>query len=620
MANTKDINSTEKLLNVIRGAEQPLSSSPIDGAQDHSTKQKNSDKSFGSLSKVFAGKKRFRVGVDIGHNVISFAKMANVSEGKPVLIDQKTVVFGDNVDKGSGEFNNLLKSSFTAFAGSLNDCEIWAMMTAADVNVSHLKIPRVPKNQLSNVIFWTAKKENPIDEKEMIFDYEMQGEVTDNGIPKYSVMVYNAPRAQVEKVQETFSSIGIELTGITIAPFAIQNIFRTNWIAARESTFATIFIGNNFSRIDIYSKNNLMMTRGIKTGINSMREAIDEALGEISFDKKVDKESVEKILNEFSADPGKWLKDKNRIDWVENGILDMITPAMERLVRQIERTLEYYSGTPGNERVEKVYVSSVMNVFYHPLLQYISEQIGTKMDLFDPFQGKKAAALGASMTIDERAAMVPTIGLALSDLQHTPNVIFTYVQKQREAIARKINYGIFSVFAAALIICIGIMIYEGIHTSNMTAQKMKLEKELSLFQPLLTPEKITALANEVKKRQVTDSQYSKKYKGMALIGELSFLTPEKIRLINLQIGGAVAGGGASKEDAAKAAAAAASGDNISIEGVVLGDRIELDDLLAQYILKLENSPMIQSVTLQKSNTVKFKKQEILQFTINAKIG
>lgn len=620
MANTKDINSTEKLLNVIRGAEQPLSSSPIDGAQDHSTKQKNSDKSSGSLSTIFAGKKRFRVGVDIGHNVISFAKMANVSEGRPVLIDQKTVIFGDNVDKGSGEFNNLLKSSLTAFAGSLNDCEIWAMMTAADVNVSHLKIPRVPKNQLSNVIFWTAKKENPIDEKEMIFDYEMQGEVTDNGIPKYSVMVYNAPRAQVEKVQETFSSIGIELTGITIAPFAIQNIFRTNWIAARESTFATIFIGNNFSRIDIYSKNNLMMTRGIKTGINSMKEAIDDSLGEISFDKKVDKESVEKILNEFSADPAKWLKDKNRVDWVENGILDMITPAMERLVRQIERTMEYYSGTPGNEGVEKVYISSVMNVFYHPLLQYISEQIGAKMDLFDPFQGKKAAALGASLTIDERAAMVPTVGLALSDLQHTPNFIFTYLQKQRAEIARKINYGIFSLFAAALIICIGIMIYEGIQTSNMTAQKMKLEKELSLFQPLLTNEKISALANELKKRQQTDRQYSKKYKGMALVGELSFLTPEKVKLISLQIGGAVAGGGASKEDAAKAATAVASEDNISIEGVVLGDRIELDDLLAQYILKLENSPMIQSVTLQKSNMVKFKKQEILQFTINAKIG
>ena len=619
MANTKDINSTEKLLNVIRGTEQPLSA-PMDGVQSISTKQKNSGKTSGNVSKVFAGKKRFKIGVDIGHNVISFVKMVGVSEGKPTLVGQKNVMFGDNIVKGSVEFNNLLKSSLTDFAGSLNDCEIWAMMTAADVNVNHLKIPRVPKNQLSNVIFWTAKKENPIDEKEMIFDYEMQGEVTDNGIPKYSVMVYSAPRPQVEKVQETFSSIGIELDGITIAPFAIQNIFRTHWIAASESTFATIFIGNNFSRIDIYSKNNLMLTRGIKTGINSMREAIDEAIGEISFDKKVDKETIEKILNEFSADPGKWIKEKETVNWAENGILQLIMPAMERLVRQIERTLEYYSGNPGSEKVEKVYISSIMNVFYHPLLKYIGEQIGTKMELFDPFQGKNAAALGASMTPDERAAMAPTIGLALSDRHHTPNVIFTYVQKQREVIAKKINYGIFAAFAAALIICVGIIIFEGMHTSTLTAKKLTLAKELSLFQPLLTKDKIEVLANELKARQQTDSQYSKKYRGMALISELSVLTPEKIKLISLQVGMLGAEKQLPAKDAGKTNPAAAAGEGVSIEGVVLGEKNELDDLLAQYIMKLENSPMIQTVTLQKSSKVNYKKKEILQFTINAKIG
>ena len=61
-------------------------------------------------------------------------------------------------------------------------------------------------------------------------------------------------------------------------------------------------------------------------------------------------------------------------------------------------------------------------------------------------------------------------------------------------------------------------------------------------------------------------------------------------------------------------------DGVSIEGVVLGDRNTLDALLAQYVMKLENSPLLQGVTLQKSSIVNFRKKEILQFTINAKIG
>jgi len=62
------------------------------------------------------------------------------------------------------------------------------------------------------------------------------------------------------------------------------------------------------------------------------------------------------------------------------------------------------------------------------------------------------------------------------------------------------------------------------------------------------------------------------------------------------------------------------GEGVMIEGVVLGERNSLDAILSQYIMKLENSPVLQGATLQKSGIVNFKKKEILQFTINAKIG
>ena len=87
-----------------------------------------------------------------------------------------------------------------------------------------------------------------------------------------------------------------------------------------EGTFASLFIGNDFSRIDIYSKNNLVMTRGIKTGISSMMEAIDESIAETLPGKKLDKERVKKILHDLSDDPGKSLKDEDGIHWNENTI------------------------------------------------------------------------------------------------------------------------------------------------------------------------------------------------------------------------------------------------------------------------------------------------------------
>lgn len=615
MADTKDINSTEKLLNVIRGVEQP-SANPADAEITVSSPKRKTSKNSLGYSGLFSGRHHIKIGVDIGPEYINFAKMAKTSDGAPLLIDQKILKIDDDLKKDSAAFNNVLKSSLTAFAGSLADCDVWAMMNAAEVNVYHLKIPRVPKKQLENAVYWTAKKENPIDEKDVIFDYEVQGEIIDQGIPKYAVMAYSTPRSEVAKVEELFGAVGVDLAGMTIAPFAIQNIFRTRWVNVGENTFASLFIGNDFSRIDIYNKNNLVMTRGIKTGISSMMEAIDESIAEMTNHPKTDKKSFRKILYELSENPGTTIKDEEGRLWTERSVLEMITPAMERLARQIDRTLEYYASSVGYEKVEKIYVSSVLNVFYVPILNYVSEQLSAASEFFDPLKGKDESVSGARLPFAERASLVPVIGLSLSDRMHTPNALFTYVEKKKEAWNQTINRGIFATFAAALIICLMVLSFEVLNTNRLNDQRIKLEQELSLFKPILSKEKVDALAKGLRDRSQINKQYSAKYQGMALIGELSFLTPSNVRLISLKMSMPVAAEPRQNKESAQKE----KEEGVIIEGVVLGGGESLDALLSQYVLKLENSLLLHSVVVQKSSLVNFKKKEILQFTIKAKIG
>jgi Tfp pilus assembly PilM family ATPase len=110
----------------------------------------------------------------------------------------------------------------------------------------------------------------------------LQGEVVEQGINKWMTMVYTAPKDEVDELKGLFSQIGLPLSGISITPFAIQNIFKTGWMtSAVEGIVASLFIGNDFSRIDIYAGGKLIMTRGIKAGINSMVETLMERLMEI---------------------------------------------------------------------------------------------------------------------------------------------------------------------------------------------------------------------------------------------------------------------------------------------------------------------------------------------------
>ena len=613
MASKKDINSTEKLLNVIRGKHEETIESTAAG-HVALRKRPSVSKTNVNIHKIIKDKKNYTVGVDIGQEYIRLAKTIKSSDGSPILIDQRAIKYSEQTIKESPEFKEILKSSITSFCGNVANCHIWTMIAASEVNVHLIKVPLVQKKQLENAIYWTAKKENPIDEKDFIFDYELQGEIVDQGIRKYSVMVYTAPKAEIEKVKNLFSAIGVTLTGVTIAPFAIQNIFRTQWVQTGESSIASLFIGHEYSRIDIYSKDNLVMTRAIKTGTSSMIEAISESILEKTGNLRLNKEEAQKILYSLSPDSEKLTETDAGYGLKEDEILEMIFPALERLARQIERTLEYYATSSGNEKVETIYVSSTMN-YYEPIIYYISDQLGVKSEAFDPFRQQATNKSVESISMSEKMSLVPALGLSLADNYLTPNAIFTYREKNKEISIKKVNRVIFALFAAAMIVCIAVLIYQSLDYNKLSEKRGKLQQDLTLYNPILSTDKISKLANEVKMRRQVFRQYAQRYLAMSVIGEISALTPENVKLINLKIN---AGNYTAKEKTDKSTKDDSEG--IALEGLIVGDRNMLESYLAQYVMKLENSPMLHQVSVQKSNIAAFKKSEALRFSLIAKTG
>jgi Tfp pilus assembly PilM family ATPase len=613
LASKKDINSTEKLLNVIRGKHEEAIES-ITTIQANLPKRPSVSKINVNIHKIVKDKKNYTVGVDIGPEYIYLTKTTKSSDGRPILIDQRAINYSEQTTKSTTEFKEILKSSLTSFCGTIASCNIWTTIPAVEANVHHIKIPLVQKKQLDNAILWTAKKENPIDEKNYIFDYEIQGEVIDQGIRKYFVMVYTVPKAEIEEVKNLFTAIGMTLTGVTIAPFAIQNIFRTHWIQSGESTSASLFIGDEYSHIDIYRGDSLVLTRGIKTGTSSMMDAISESILEKTGNIRLTKEEAQKILYSLSPDSEKLNNTDVGYGLKEDEILEMIFPALERLARQIERTLEYYATTVGSEKVETLYVSTRMN-YYEPIIYYLTDQLGIKSESFDPFKHQITNKAVEPISMSEKVSLVPALGLSLSDNSRTPNAIFTYTEKNKEVAVRNINRGIFASFAAAMIICISALIYQSIDYNNLSQKRSRLQQELALYNPILSTDKISTLANEVKMHRQLSRQYAQRYLAMSTIGEISALTPENIKLINMKINSS---NYIAKDKTDKSTKD--ESDGIALEGLIYGDRNMLESYLAQYVMKLENSPMLHQVLVQKSDFSTFKKNDVLKFYLIAKTG
>jgi len=187
----------------------------------------------------------------------------------------------------------------------------------------------------------------------MVFDFDILGDITKDGLQKIEVIAFIAPQVEIEKLQNIFSKSGFPLTGVSIIPFAFQNLLRAQLIESEVNNICSLYIGRDWSRIDIFSNQNLVLSRGIKAGINSMLEAIREEIEmTLGRDALGPPESGDSDLNQTEEEVAAYesgltrklfngIEDSSFLSAEEvadlglqpDEIFQMIQPAMDRLVR-----------------------------------------------------------------------------------------------------------------------------------------------------------------------------------------------------------------------------------------------------------------------------------------------
>jgi type IV pilus assembly protein PilM len=650
LARINDISSTEKLLDLIRKKghdARPAAPTPREKPLPPPPLKKSIKRSFSF--NIASSRKAINVGVDIGHEALRMVRMARISQNQWALTGYETAPLDRQIRRGTPEFINLVKSALTDFCGSQKNINLWAIMSAANVSVRHIRVPKIAKSQVENTVFWSVKKETPFNEKETLLDYEILEEVVDEGVPKWLVMAYTAPSREVQELRGLFSKAGLPLAGISIVPFAIQNVFRTGWIQAIEGNVASLFIGNDFSRIDIYSRGNLIMTRGIKAGINSMVESLLEALqnsdrdapdSEAGKTSAVSKAQARKVLFSLSPDSKPLKAQDAGFELTEEMKFEIIAPALERLVRQVERTFEHFKTSIGQDKVSRLFVTSAMNV-YPPLIAHVGEQLGIATDVLDPFCMASTPSDDdcRMISLSERVSLLPALGMALSDNAHTPNLLFTAKDKQQVVKMARVNRILVAISAAAVLASVGIFLYEFAAIEKKKSDMAGQQAQLARYQPRIEKQNIHQMLATARAQKFSSGAYSERYRGMAVIGELSALTPANVRLVSLKTDfGAVlpekdrdpvkATATAEKKDTVKEppkeppkeTAAAGKTGTVVLEGFIFGNRRTLESSLAGYFIQLQSSPVFRQVTIQRNTIERFQQKDILRFTINMKMA
>ncbi len=514
MTTEKEITSTEKLLEVIRGSDYGASRPP------------ENTEPPGLMRRIrsgwFPSGSRGVTGVEIFRDTLNIVRINRDKSGSQPVYAAR-IDLPENIEIHHTDFPAFLKKQLSV-ADPFRKTDIWACLPPSRGETWNVLVPRV-KKKLTNAVYWSARKERAFDENEYCFDYRITEEVIDKGIPKLMARVCIASLRDINLYRKIFSEAGYPIKGITLPSFSLENLFARRWVDPGNDAYAALYIGEDSSYIEIHGRRTTLFNRVIRTGRDSIldsfiaeyREQTHEGGGSGSSSSPEDRQKAARIL-------------KQQAELSGESLLDLIHPALERLARQLERTIDHSVNVLENPAPQQIYICGAIS-FLPGLSEFFSEQLGIMAVIMDVPEEQSAQVFPKG---NERPCLVSTAGLAMP-ADNTVNFLYTAVDKDRERKAiRNTN------FVAALCALLFVATAAWWWTARYELQQVhsetaELEEQLAGFNPRLTTDDLARLAGELREKKDELRRYSRKLYPVAVFRELSRITPGGIELLALRL-------------------------------------------------------------------------------------
>jgi len=573
------------------------------------------------LRPVFGGLgKPLRLGVSVSGPELSLA-LLRVPAG--ALLAARRFPMTPAQAPGEKGFPEFLRACLRDLSPQAQDAEIWAVLRSSDLDLNVLAVPKLSGGKLDAAVYWTLQKEKKFAEAEYVLDYLVMGPTKDPKDSRLEVLTCLARRADVDRLREAFRDAGRPLAGVTAIPNAFLNLYHLPGAPKGHALAANIHVEPDFSAIGLYTQDRLVFSRFIRSGTGSMAEALADYFQELSRPRPVAGGDLELPLpGEAAPAPADEAPPVQPLDadqalalfrhvllgaprpefaqpahlLTPEAMLDVISPAIERLARQVDRTLEYYA-TSQQARCDAMHLSG--EIFASPLLaQALGSQLGMTPLRFDATA--MAAEGGAEVADADRMSLAPAMAAALSQPDRGINLLATYKNRTAQAAKRKATQGLILGLAAVLIVIGAAGLF--LERAN-TARRATLAAErakLAAFGPMPDERGLMARLAQFKAQQEGLRQAAVRYQMPAIVSELGRCIPPDVRLLSVtaDLAAPPAKDAQGKPQQQKPPAQQAkggpmsnSGDLVVLEGIVTGDKSRFDATLSRFVIALQASPL-----------------------------
>ncbi|WP_460139198.1 hypothetical protein [Salidesulfovibrio brasiliensis] len=590
-------NSTEDLLELIREDDSPVADrvttreqsteSPVrsGGGQESSFNGSAATKKACGIKTNFSsrGLRKVLIGVDVREDCIDFARLS-----KGGVDEIKRVTLEPGVVPGTEAFADVLRSSLAALCGPKGKPPVWVVLRGGELDMTPLRLPKKGAGRhLSETVYWKLKQEKKFDETESIFDFHNEGTLTEGGIEKVEIMAAMAARADVETLAAAFVEAGCEPEGIVPMPSVLQNAYGCNMVPSEPGLTVSVHIDSSFSCISIFEGSRLHFTRIIKSGANSMGESLMMHLHSSGVRLGSIAEVRELLLDMLEGRPPE--EGSPLADMDENHLFAVVSPALHRLSRQAERTIQYYN-TQNETHCDRVHFSG--EPFVSPrIAEFMGGQLGLPYEVLGFTQGVTVPRGASAMSF------TPAILAALSREERTLNLLNNYRERAFRKTWKRINFG---AGVAALLVLLGIVGAFGwmkLNVMEVEAAVADAKARYNSINPKISRSMLEDMAAKLIRGYDRIDGVDRRYEPLAALAELTRLTPKDVKLLGVNMESPSA---APQGDGQKAATPPGV---LVVDAVVLNSPAGYEAGLSSFLVGLEDSPIfglpvVHSATLR----------------------
>lgn len=546
---------------------------------------------FGVLPLSWIRTRPMTVGASWDNQAIRLVRCQPAGDDLARLLDCRTVPFQPGIAPGTERFAAQLGSALSEFCGSSTGVRVWAAYNGPGLTVQNVRIPKIPQPEISNAVYWTFKREHSFDEQASVFDYDLEGETVEEDALRTGATAFTVPRDELNRITELFDTAGFPLAGVTLPFFAGRNLFVAQGLAESAGSVVFMHVGVESSRIAVFARGSVVLSRNIKSGMNTMIDClIQESSSEIT------RPQAHALLSGLTPDHSATLEDPGGGSLIQGEVCDMIFPALMRLIRQMERTLAFSRTEHGIERPNDIYLSGTLA----PLrlqVGYMADQLGTNIHVIDPLESvlsDQSPGPSCSSGGNEGEIYELSVGLALSEKYPTPNLLHTCRDREIEKAEGLVTRRIYSVAATLMCILCAVCFMENWRCGQLSSRAAELRRQLDEYGPGTSRQAVSLRASDVLHARERLTDLAGRAASVGVFQQLCEMTPPGISIQSARF------------DAAGESPDSPSNERkegeLTLDGQVVDRDGAVESFLLSYMIKLRSSPLFGTVKLCSSVT------------------